>query len=106
MKLFFVKRDNSVNAIVEWDQKAKTFTVLKGSKVSDSIATHTKFRTLKTVEKLRANGTVNNGILMTDLTFKSASSAANFVNGSSTNGLTAWKDVKGKALKRILAENK
>ena len=39
-----------------------------------------------------------------DVPFKSASTAANFVTGASTNGLTAWKDENGKTLKAILAE--
>ena len=105
MKLFLLRKNQSVNAIAEWNQNTNTFKVLKGSVVSESIATHTKFRSAKTIEKTRANGTVVNRILMTDVLFKSASSAANFVTGSSTNGLEAWKDITGKKLKNILAEN-
>ena len=104
MKLYLKRKNNSVNATVEWNQTTNTFMVLKGSVVSDTIAIHTTFRSAKTIEKLRANGTVLDSVLMKNLLFKSASTAANFVTGSSTNGLVAWKDVKGKSLKAILAE--
>ena len=35
-------------------------------------------------------------------TFRSPSTAANFVTGNSTNGLLAWKDENGRTLKEIL----
>ena len=43
----------------------------------------------------------NNGILQENVLFQSPSYAAAFVNGRSTNGLTAWKDKEGKTLKDI-----
>ena len=43
-------------------------------------------------------------VLQKDMVFKSASTAANFVTGSSTNGLTAWKDKDGRTIKEIILE--
>lgn len=45
-----------------------------------------------------------NGILMTDIMFKSSSSAAMFVSGSSLNGKVYWKDSTGILLKDLLKE--
>lgn len=106
MKLYLSRESKSINAVVEWDQVSNTFTVLKGSLVSDSIATNTTFRSVKTIEKIRGNGNVVDRKLMINVTFKSASSAANFITGSSTNGLTALKDNKGRTLKSIITETK
>jgi hypothetical protein len=39
------------------------------------------------------------GCVKEDVIFKSASTAANFVTGSSTNGLTSWKTEEGKAIR-------
>ena len=44
-------------------------------------------------------------VLLIDVAFKSASTAANFVTGSSTNGLTAWKDSDGKTIKDIISQS-
>lgn len=104
MKLYYKKKDLSVNAIIEWDEKSNTFTVLKGSIVSANIAPITSFRSANAVTKARSNGTVIDQKLMADITFKSASTAANFINGSSTNGLMVLKDIKGRLLKEIIAE--
>ncbi len=49
-------------------------------------------------------GVVDGARVIKDMSFKSVSTAANFVTGASTNGLTAWKDESGKTLKAILAE--
>ena len=54
------------------------------------------------VKKARNNAVIdNNGILQGNVLFQSPSYAAAFVNGRSTNGLTAWKDKEGKTLKDI-----
>jgi hypothetical protein len=45
---------------------------------------------------------VKDGKVIKDVCFKSASTAANFVTGSSTNGMLAWKDKDGNNLKEIL----
>lgn len=103
MRLFLKRRDMSIDAVAEWDIENNTFVVLKGSIVSSTIAVHTKFRSARSVEKARSNGVVVGQELMKDMTFKSASSAANFVTGASTNGMVAWKNSEGKTVKDIIA---
>lgn len=103
MKLYIKRPRSNINAIAEYDIKSKTFTVLKGSILSDKVAHSEKFRGTKSIEKSR-NGNVENNKLINDITFKSSSTAANFVTGASTNGLTAWKNENGKPLKEILVE--
>ena len=77
--------------------------VLKGSKVSDDIAHSATFRGTKAIEKNRVS-VVKDGVVTEDITFKSASTAANFVTGRSSNGLILWKDKSGRTLKDILSE--
>lgn len=101
MKLYIKRAKGNIDAVAEYDVSTKKFTVLKGSKVSDKIAYSEKFRGSKSIEKNRST-TVENGYVTTDVIFKSASTAANFVCGSSTNGLTAWKNEQGETLKVML----
>ena len=103
---FYLKRKNDmVDAVMEWDENNNTFTVLRGSLVSETIATHTKFRSAKSVKAARENGAVIERCVMRDMCFKSASSAANFVTGASTNGLVSWKNKDGKTIKEIIEDN-
>lgn len=97
MKLHLTRPRSNINAVAEYDMANKTFTVLKGSTISEHIAYSEKFRGAKSIEKSRSG-------VVKDVVFKSASTAAIFVTGASTNGLTAWKDEAGKTLKFILAE--
>ena len=53
------------------------------------------------IEKLRNEITKNN-VVTKDYVFSSASTAANFVTGSSTNGMTRWKTESGKSIKEVL----
>lgn len=103
MRLCLIRPRNNIKAIAEYDIANKTFVVLKESTVSETIAYSKKFRGAKSIEKGRA-GVIDGIKVIQDVTFKSASTAANFVTGTSTNGLTAWKDENGKTLKVILAE--
>lgn len=104
MKLFIKRKNKAVNATADYDPINKKFTVLKGSIVSENIEYSTTFRGAKSIEKTRGDGAVIDRIVTKDIIFKSPSTAANFVTGASTNGLTAWKDNNGKTLKVILAE--
>ena len=103
MRLYLERKKSNVKAVAEYDEKTGTFTVLKGSIVSDSISYAKKFRGTKSIEANRA-GTVSNGEVIKDVFFKSSSTAANYVTGSSTNGLIAWKDDKGVPLKALLSK--
>lgn len=101
MKLFLKREKTGVDAICDYNENTKTFTVLKGSKVSSGIAYSEKFKGSKTIEKHRKEY-VDKGIVKKDAIFKSSSTAANFVTGTSTNGLRAWKDKDNKYLKEII----
>lgn len=103
MKLYIKRSKNGVDAVAEFEKATGTVTVLKGSRVSDSIAHSEKFRGAKSIERARAVY-VKNGAVVKDAVFKSSSTAANFVTGTSTNGLTAWKDENGITLKGILTD--
>ena len=102
MKVYLRRQKTSVDAVAEYDPTSKGITVLNGSKLSATIAHTEKFRGAKSIEKSRT-GIVKDNTLLKDISFKSASTAANFVTGSSTNGLIAWKDADGKTIKQILA---
>lgn len=56
--------------------------------VSANISQAPTFKSKKSIEKARA-GTVKNGKVIQDVSFKSPSSAGNFVTGRSTDGLSA-----------------
>ena len=103
MKLFIIRK-NGINATAEYDSIAGTFTVLKESVVSEDIAYSEKFRGSLSIKKQRKD-TVTNGVVNKDVIFKSASTAANYVTGSSTNGLTAWKTADKISLKDYLKED-
>ena len=81
MRLYLTRPRSSIKAVADYDMASKSFVVLK-----DSVSVVDGTRVIK------------------DVPFKSASTAANFVTGASTNGLTAWKDENGKTLKVILTE--
>lgn len=103
MKLYLKNRDGSVNAIAEYNIETKECVVLSGSIISDTISHSEKFRGAISIEKSR-KGNTKNGKVTKDVMFKSASTAANFVTGTSTNGMIAWKTEKGKSLRDYIKE--
>ena len=103
MKLYMKRKNKTIESVAEYDLENGSVTVLKGSTVSATIAYSEKFRGAKSIEKSHSEY-VENGIVIKDAYFKSASTAANFVTGSSTNGLTAWKSENGNTLQSILKE--
>ena len=105
MKVFIKRAKTNIDATGEFNTQNGHLTVLEGSKLSEHIAYSDKFRGAKTIERYR-EGVVVNGILKQNVEFKSASTAANFVTGSSTNGLTAWKTEDGTQLRDILPKEK
>lgn len=99
----FLKTKSGANAVGDFDIQTKSLTVKKGSTVSPDIHSSEKFRGTKTIEKFRAQ--YCDGLVTTaDVSFKSASTAANFVTGRSTNGLITWKDGDGRTLKSLISE--
>lgn len=101
--LHIVRANRGIDASAEYDSESKNIVVRKGSIVSNDIAHTPTFRGASSIKKYRAN-TVKGNIVIKDVVFKSASTAANYVTGTSTNGLTAWKDEKGKTLKELIKE--
>lgn len=106
MQLFIKRKNGTIDATLEFDEINNIFTVLKGSVVSKSVTMDKKFRSASSIEKARGNGVVVDGILTKDVQFKSASMAANFVTGTSTNGKIAWRNKDGEALREIQAKEK
>jgi len=100
MKLYIKRKRTQVDAVAEYDEKTGRFTVLAGSVLSPDIAQSATFRGAKSIERAR-DGIVRECVLQKDVAFKSASTAANFVTGRSTNGMIAWQDSKGNTLKEI-----
>lgn len=100
MKVYLTNRNRDVYATATFDVENNRFVVLKGSTVSESVAGGS-FRSAKTILKMR-EGVLEGTTLIKDVEFKSASTAANFVTGRSTNGLIAWKDKDGTKLKYLL----
>ena len=105
MKLYLKSRKKLYNATAEYDINTGEIVVLKGSVLSENVVSTGSFRGTRPILKAR-EGCVNDNILLENKYFKSSSTAANFVKGSSSNGLICWKDKNGNTLKDILAEVK
>ena len=102
MKFYLKNRNGRFDAMAEYDEATHVFTVLKDSRVSDFVSDADKFRGTKTILKLREANVDRNGIVLNDLAFKSPSTAANFVTGTSTNGCKAWKDEYKRTFKEVV----
>lgn len=99
----YLKTKAGANAVGEYDPITKTMVVRKGSIVAPGVHTDGKFRSANSVIKYREQNC--DGLKVNqDVTFKSASTAANFVTGRSTNGLITWKNSDGVILKSLLSE--
>lgn len=101
MKVFLISTRNHANASGEYNLEDGSLTVLQGSIVSPSISDSKTFRGKKAIEKAR-QGIVFDNKLQRDIRFKSPSTAANFVTGSSSNGNRLWKTVDGRQLGDLL----
>ena len=85
---------NTYNAIGFLDETG--LKVVKGSKIALKSASNLSEKMKKLREKYLKMSP--DGILIEDVAFKSASSAAGFVTGNISNGLRVWKSEEGKAL--------
>lgn len=101
MKLYLKSKRNLFDAVGEYYPDEKKFIIKKSSVVNKNIASSESFKASKTIATQRKD-VINDGKTVKDLIFKSPSTAANFVTGSSTNGLVAWKDKNGIKLKELL----
>ncbi len=103
MEVFLIRK-GVVNAKGKYNEIDGSLVVLKGSVISTNVAGGT-FRSAKTVIKLRGNAEfVSGNKVIKDICFKSPSSAANFVTGTSTNGLLSWKDKDGVSIKKHIEQ--
>ena len=100
MKIYLKSRSGKYDAVGEYDLDTKEVVVLKDSIVSSSVSGG-KFRSASAVEKCRLEVCDENGKVLKNISFKSLSTAANFVTGTSTNGMLAWKDKNGNNMKNI-----
>ena len=101
MELYIIREKKDISATCIFDKNTQSFIVKKGSRVSTEIHRSKTFRGANSIEKYRSRY-VKDNVVLTDVSFKSSSTAANFVTGSSTNGKTAWKNKNGVALGKIL----
>ena len=101
MDIYLKSKKKQFDAHAIYNEQNKTVMVCKGSVLSTNISGGS-FRSAKAVEKLRESEDVEGNIVVNDITFKSASTAANFVTGTSTNGMIAWKTADGKTLREVL----
>ena len=101
MKVYIKKEKIGVDAVGEYNTRTGELLVLKGSKVSNDIANSEKFRGATAIAEHRKD-TVKNNKTICAVSFKSPSTAGNFVTGRSTNGYVAWCDETGKKLKEVL----
>ena len=105
MKIYMKKAKMGVDAIATYDPETKECVVLKGSKVSETISHAPTFRGVKGVIKYR-EGTLKNFVVTQDVSFKSCSTAGNYVTGRSTDGFGAWKVEDGRTLREYLSSEK
>lgn len=83
---------------------AEGLTVVKGSKVSDHMATsfETRARSYYLLRnRLIADGTIVDGEFQTDYEFSSPSAGSAVVLGRSSNGNVDWKNADGRSLKEL-----
>lgn len=98
-QLFLNRNVKGVGKITAYGEKTKNgFIVKKGSKISP-ICTNLISKNLL---KVRESAKIVDNILQEDVSFTSASTAANFCTGHNCNGLMEWKNEKGIPLKSIL----
>jgi len=102
MKFYLKNRNGRYDAVGEYDEVTHMFTVLKDSRVSDFVSNSDKFRGIKTILTVREANVDRNGIVLNDVVFKSPSTAANFVTGTSTNGRKAWRDEYKRTFKDVV----
>ena len=104
LTLFLRTRGKPFHAEAEYD--GSVMIVKKGAIVNTNLSGHIRGGT-KSRSYLNNPEFVNeNGLVLENCVFKSPSTAAQFVNGNSTNGLLAWKTREGIPLKDILNPEK
>ena len=97
MELFLKRTKNVCDAVCEY--KNDVFIVKKGSTISKNDSYDKMSKEARSYRN--DSKKVKNYITLEDLTFKSSTSAAQFVTGQSVNGNKAWRDKDGKTFGSI-----
>ena len=103
MKVFLKSKRNNLNAFGEYCPENGSLVVLKGSILSGTVSESKTFRGRNTILNTR-EGIVVDCILQEDIQFKSPSTAANFVTGTSSNGNRLWKTEDGTPIGKLREE--
>lgn len=101
VKVYLSNRARTIKAEGIYNTENKTIIVKAGAIVSETISESKSFGGVNKIIKLR-NQNCKGLITQNDIEFKSASTAANFILGTSTNGLLAWRDIEGNKLKDLI----
>lgn len=105
MRIFMRTKTGRYDAQAEFNAETLETIVLRGSRVSPTVALQEHFHSANAINKKR-NKYVVDGVLTEDLPFRSLSSAACFVGGNSHNGLDDWKLDDGKKVRDFLQRNR
>ena len=104
LEIYMKKERIGVNAIATYNTETKETVVKKGTIVSPDISTAKTFKSTKSIIKSREGTVDKNNTVIKDVSFKSSSTAGNYVTGRSTDGMTAWVDKTGRKLKDIIKQ--
>ena len=100
MKVFLKSDRNNLNASGEYSLEDGSVVVFAGSLLSANVSNSRTFRGRQSILSSR-EGVVVNNILQKDVLFKSPSTAANFVTGTSSNGNRLWKTAEGTPIGKL-----
>ena len=103
MKVFLKSSRNNLDASGEYCPENGSLVVFKGSILSETVSESKTFRGRKTILKSRESIVVD-CVLQEDAQFKSPSTAANFVTGTSSNGNRLWKTEDGTPIGKLREE--
>lgn len=103
-KVHYKSKKRECEAFGNYNFNTNELEVIKGAKISSR--QDNSFRLSKNANKRNNKEYVKNGILQENIKFSSPSIAAQFVSGSSLNGLKVWKLESGISLKSYLEEKR
>ena len=101
MKIYMRTKTGRYDAQAEFNVETNETIVLRGSRVSPTVAKQEHFHSSNAIVKKRSIY-VTDGVLNENLVFKSLSSAACFVGGNSHNGLDDWKLEDGRKVRCVV----
>lgn len=104
VKVIYKSKKRDCYAEGEFNLNDNTIIIKKGAKISSKI--DEKFRISKAAQQREDKTLFNKNILKNDIKFKSPSVAAQFISGSSLNGLKVWKTENKRPLKEYIEGNK